>query len=294
MKGYLSHKSAAVIWDIPCIETILGEDISKSDITEVTVSEYNARHCAANKRIYSCVLPLPDGALTMRNGRMIASPELVFLEFANKLSIHRLILLGLQLCSHTSASSSSSITTKQKLNAFLAKTSGHRGHKKALRAMKYVENGSASIMESLAFMILGLPNALGGYGLNGAVFNQIIELKGEARKRLGQNNCFVDLYYKKERLGIEYESFAYHSRPSEQGKDIMRSAALERQGVNVMHLSTIQLYDRGACLEFACNLAVRLGRRIQIKTKRFDDMHTLLRELLPIRNSDSEQYSGGQ
>jgi hypothetical protein len=195
------------------------------------------------------------------------------------------------LCSHTSASSSSSITTKQKLNAFLAKTSGHRGHRKALRALKYVENGSASIMESLAFMILGLPYALGGYGLNGAVFNRMIEVKGEARMRLGQNRCFVVLYYKKERLGIEYESFAYHNCPSEQGKDIMRSAALERQGLNVMHLSTIQVYDKAACREFAYNLAARLGRRIQIRTNKFDEMHTLLRVLLPSRNSDTEQCS---
>ncbi len=64
----------------------------------------------------------------------------------------------------------------------------------------------------------------------------------------------------------------------------MRSAILERQGVNVMHLTTIQLYDSDACRNFAYNLAARLGMRIQIRTIKFDDMHTLMRALLPDGN----------
>lgn len=99
--------------------------------------------------------------------------------------------------------------------------------------------------------------------------------------RLGQNRCFVDLYYRQAKLAVEYESFTYHSNPSKQGKDMMRSAVLERQGVYVMHLSTIQLYDREACKDFAYNLATRLKKRIRIRTKRFDELHVLLRDLLP-------------
>jgi len=147
--------------------------------------------------------------------------------------------------------------------------------------MKYVKNGSASIMESLTYMILELPNALGGYGLKGAVFNHEIKLKDEARINLGQDRCFVDLYYKQAKVGVEYESFTFHSSPAEQGKNAIRSAALQRIGISMMHLNTIQLYDRNACKDFANNLAKRLGRRIQIRTKKFDEMHTLLRELLP-------------
>ncbi len=136
-------------------------------------------------------------------------------------------------------------------------------------------------MESISYMIFTLPHFLGGYGLDGAVFNYEIKLKIEARIRLGQNRCFADMYYKQVRLAVEYESFAYHNSPSEQGKDVMRSAILERQGIDVMRLSTIQIYDRDACRDFACNLATRLGRRIRIRTKKFDEMHAILRELLP-------------
>lgn len=282
MKEYLSHLSAAITWDIPYIDAVLGYKISELDAPHITVTEPNARFRNNGKKVHSCELALPTGAIVARNGRMVASPELLFLELACKLSIHRLILLGLQLCSHPPGLSSLAITTKQKLNKFLSKTSGHRGHRKAMQALKYVENGSASVMESLAYMILILPHSLGGYGLNGAVFNYEIELNSEARMRIGQNRCFTDLYYRRAKLGIEYESFAFHNNPLEQGKDLLRSAALERQGINMMHLSTIQLYDKEAFRDFAHNLAARLETRIRIYSKRFYEMHALLRDLLPV------------
>ena len=311
MEEYVSDFSAAIMWNIPCIETVIGNEIMRADGAygtavvggaadtgaygaavngtsdagayggDITVSKYNARFRNNGKKVHSSEFALPSGAVTTREGRMVASPELLFLELASKLSIHRLILLGLQLCSYPPGHPSKAITTKKKLEMFLAKTAGYHGHKKAFRAIKYVENGSASIMESLTYMILGLPHALGGYGLYGAVFNQEIRLNGEAKMRLGQDRCFVDLYYKQAKLGVEYESFTHHSSPSEQGKDAKRSAVLKRKGVKMLHLNTIQLYEKDACSDFAYNLAASLGRRMQIRTKKFDEMHTLLRELLP-------------
>ena len=281
MKEYLSYFSAAAFWNIPYIEAVLGSEIAETDPVDFTVSERSARSQKKGRVIHLCELALPAGAVVSRNGKMVASPELMFLELACKLNIHRLILLGLQLCSYPPGNPSGAITTKQKLKTFLAKTSGHRGHIKALRAIKYIEDGSASVMESMAYMILTLPHALGGYGLGGAVFNHEIKLKDEAGKRLGQKRCFTDLYYKPAKLAVEYESFAFHNSPSEQGKDVMRSAILDRQGVEVMRLSTIQLYDKDACMDFAFNLASRLGKRIQIRAKKFNEMHSLLRALLP-------------
>lgn len=281
MKEYLSYFSAAAFWNIPYIEAVLGSEIAETDPVDFTVSERSARSQKKGQVVHLCEVALPVGAVISRNGKMVASPELMFLELSSKLNIHRLILLGLQLCSHPPGNPSGAITTKRKLKTFIMKTSGHRGHLKALRAVKYIEDGSASIMESMTYMILTLPHALGGYALDGAVFNHEIKLKDEASKRLGQKRCFTDLYYKPAKLAVEYENFAFHNSPLEQGKDAMRSATLERQGVEVMHLSTIQLYDKDACMDFAFNLASRLGKRIQIRARKFNEMHVLLRALLP-------------
>ena len=285
MKEYLSYFSAALFWDIPYIEAVLDSNVDRASKVNYSVSKQSERFRKKDKIIHLCELALPANAVVSRNGIMVASPELVFLQLACSLDIHRLILLGLQLCSHPPGNPSEAITTKHKLKSFLAKTPGHHGHRKALRAVKYIEDGSASVMESIAYMILTLPHALGGYGLDGTVFNHEIKLNNEAAKRLGQKRCFADLYYKQAKLAVEYESFAFHNSPTEQGKDAMRSAILERQNIEVMHLSTIQLYNKDACMDFAFNLASRLGKRMQNRAKKFDRMHALLRTLLPVEKS---------
>ena len=292
MKEYMSNFSAASFWDIPCLETVLVSEIDKTSKVSFTVSKQSERFLKKDKIIHLCEVALPTNAVVSKNGTMVASPELVFLQLACKLDIHRLILLGLQLCSHPPGNPSEAITTKHKLKSFLAKTPGHHGHRKALRAVKYIEDGSASVMESIAYMILTLPHALGGYGLDGAVFNYEIRLNDEAAKRLGQKRCFADLYYKQAKLAVEYESFAFHNSPMEQGKDAMRSAILERQNVEVMHLSTIQLYNKDACMDFAFNLASRIGKRMQIRAKEFDQIHGLLRTLLPVGKPVVESDNG--
>ena len=113
--------------------------------------------------------------------------------------------------------------------------------------------GAASHIEDMDFM---------------AAFNYEISLRDEA-ERLGQKRCFVDLYYKQAKVGVEYESFKFHSSPSEQGKDSVRSAILEKQGIEMMHLSTIQLYDPDAFRDFAINLSRHLNKRIYIRAKKF-------------------------
>lgn len=272
------------MWNIPCIEAVIGKEVMESKIDDITVIGHNARFPLNGKKVHSTEMHLPGKSIVTLNGIKVSSPELLFLELANKLDIQRLILLGLQMCSHPPGCPSRAITTKQKLERFISKTAGHRGHRKAMRALKYIENGSASIMESLAYMILTLPHALGGYGLKGAVFNYEVKLGNNASMRLDQGRCFLDLYYRQTKIGVEYDSFTFHNSPSEQGKDAVRSAVLRRQGIEVLHLYTIQLYDKDACRDFAYNLAAHLGKRIQICTKKFDEMHTLLRSLLPDKN----------
>ena len=275
---------------IPCIEAVIGNEVTESEITDITVSDHNARFLINGKKVHSTEMRLPNKSIQTLNGIKVSSPELLFLELANKLSIQRLILLGLQLCSHPPGCPSRAITTKQKLERFISKTAGHRGHRKAMRALKYIENGSASIMESLAYMILTLPHAMGGYGLKGAVFNYEIKLSNNASMRLDQDRCFLDLYYRHAKIGVEYDSFTFHNSPSEQGRDAVRSAVLSRQGIEVLHMYTIQLYNKEACKDFAYNLAAHLGKRIQICTNKFDEMHTLLRALLPDKTTIMSYY----
>ena len=92
MKEFLSHVSAAGQWDIPNIETVLGFQITEIDPANITVTRHNVKFSNNREMTHSCVLDLPAGAVTTRNGRAVASPELLFLELASQLSIHRILL----------------------------------------------------------------------------------------------------------------------------------------------------------------------------------------------------------
>ena len=287
MKKYISHLSAACMWDIPYLDNVIGAEqmyvYRSGKNIDITVTDPNMLHQVNYHRAHLCGLPLPRGGIVKHGDNFIASPELVFLELANHLNIHQLILLGLQICSHPAGKSSNAISTKRKLNSFVMKAKKHHGRYEAKRALKYIRDGSASLMESLAFMIFTLPHLYGGYGLDGACFNQEVLLDADGRHQLKQKRCFVDLYYSKVKLAVEYDSFAYHNTPSEQGKDLIRSAILEHHGIEVMRCSTIQLYDKEACEKFVHNLASRLGKRIRIRYDGFQYAHDILRSLLPTR-----------
>jgi very-short-patch-repair endonuclease len=288
MKEYLSHYSAAREWNIPNLDDVLGEPrpgaaagISRMprDVTVTEARVANARR-GGDVRLHLCSAALPRGAIARRNGMLVASPELVFLDLANDLDIHRLIYLGLQLCSHPAGRPEKSVTTKRRLESFVAKAAGRRGHRRAARALQYIEGGSASPMESLAFMVFTLPHSLGGYGLRGAVFNHEIPLDAEQRRRLRQKRCYADLYYRAARVAVEYDSFRHHRMPADQARDMMRAAALERQGISVIRFGSTQIYNREACEEFARNLATRLGKRVRPRSAGYGKMQDSLRALL--------------
>lgn len=282
MEKYLSHYSAASFWEIPCL------DVAAKNLYEETGDKkhytFTDRKRISHKKgiiPHYCGLAHPPRAIIVKNEVAVASPELVFLQLADQLSLHQLILLGLQICSHPPGKASEALSNKRKLRNFVTNFERHTGRPKALRALKYVENGSASIMESLVYMILCLPNFMGGYGLGKAVFNHEIKLKTDLAKRLSQKSCFIDLYFKKGSFGVEYDSFEWHNSPSGLGKDALRAGILQRQGVEIFSLSTIQLYDEDACKDFALNLAESMGIRIRFRAEEFAPMHKKLRNLLP-------------
>lgn len=289
MKKYISHFSAAYKWDIPFVEHAIGAEHVRNNqdnkIIHVTVPDRRGVYRKKGYHIHLCKTPLPKNAVIQREGELIASPELVFLQLANSLSIHRLILLGILLCSCPPGKTSEAISSKKKLNTFLRNTVGHHGHVKAEYALKHIEDGAASLVESIMFMILTLPHTLGGYGLNGASFNCKFSLDADMSRKMRQKNCFVDFYYAKQKLAIEYDSFEHHNNPASQGKDFMRTTALERQGVKVLRLSTIQLYDKESCEEFVFKLARNLGKRIRIRSTKFRNENEQIRALLPSKNN---------
>lgn len=282
---YVSHFSAAKVWSIPYIDYFLKDEYIDPDqnnyINDITVTEPNLRYKRKSYNVHLCKLQHPRGAIVKHQGKIVASPELVFLQLANELDIHQLILLGLQMCSHSPGNPSEAATTKRKLTEFLKKTPGFDGHVKAKRAVKYIENGANSIMESIVFMILTLPYKLGGFNLRGACFNHEVVLDVAAKKQLGKKQCYVDIFYPDVNLAIEYDSTEYHDNKNTYGSDVLRSNTIKCLGIDVLHLTKNQLYMKNACEQLARYIALRLGKRLRNKTKEFYKSNIKLRKLLP-------------
>lgn len=284
MIKYISHFSALQIWNVPYLKNVFGEKYVKEREAnlklDITVSDRRARFSRDGCKIHSCCMELPRNAIVKRNGQLVASPELTFLQLSNELDLQQLIFLGLIMCSYKVGQSTTAITTKRKLEMLLQKTSKHRGNAKAVRALKHVEEGAASIQEMVAFMIITLPHILGGYGINGACFNREILLNKDSQKFLNQKRCYADIFFEEEKLDIEYDSQTHHNNPTAQGKDRKRASALESQGIDVISFTTIQLYEMDSCKKVVMNIAKRLGRRIQIRTNKFEPAHNRLKKFL--------------
>lgn len=284
MKEYISHYTAAYRWKIPYLHIIFDAELKKKNkdinLPHITVSNSAKSYNRKNLIVHSCELDLPRGAVRKCGTDLVASPEYTFLQLSNFLDIHRLILLGIAMCSHPPGKPDAAISSPRKLRDFLNKTTGFNGHQLAMRALLYIKGGAASPMEILSFMLLTLPHSLGGYGLSGAEFNTEIVLNKNSRYILEQNRCFADIYYPTEKIDVEYDSEERHSEQDKLNKDMLRATVLESMGIDMARLGKSQVYDKKAFYEFAQNLASRLGKRIRIRSEKFTMMNKKLRNLL--------------
>ncbi|HHX18898.1 MAG TPA: hypothetical protein GX728_00475, partial [Clostridiaceae bacterium] len=195
-----------------------------------------------------------------------------FLQVALSYSIHELIFLGLQFCSYREGDRPR--CTVEELRTCAEELRGHRGRRKALRAIRYLENNSRSPMESILYMFLRLPNALGGCSFNEIVLNERIDLDN------GNKTYYADLYVPSCKLDIEYDSEEFHSSRSALSKDRERAAHLEAEGYRVVSVGYSQLTDLKAFRNLARQLSRLIGKRIYIRARKFFENFVALRDLL--------------
>ncbi|MDR3364238.1 MAG: hypothetical protein LBS91_04730 [Clostridiales Family XIII bacterium] len=316
MDGYLSHISAAKLWGVPYLDAAIGSELATAfasgddvahdaavDFMPEAVSTRAAQVPAAELEIrlpsvcrtfrneksrnrkaavksYVASRPLPKGAVVWHRGVRVANPELLFLELATTLGFHRTLLLGLSLCGHPNRHPEKALSSAKKILRFAEKAAWHRGNLIALRAARHLADGSASVMESLLYMILVLPHHYGGYGLKGAKFNFEISLAGKDAA-LGKKSLNVDLYWEDAKLAVEYDSYAYHANVNRWVHDARRLTAIENMGFNTISVNTAQIYDTKAMEEVARLIAGHLKKRIQIRDGGFLRAQAHLRALLP-------------
>lgn len=163
--------------DLPLERLFLSEPPSSRHPLNVAVPKKDARIQAS---FVSCTIyssGLPEGAfVSLGDGLLIPSPELLFLELASLMSTAVHVLLGYELCGSFSRDAAdprmgdvafdvAPVTSVEKIGSFLDICHGVRGIRAARRSLAYVADNAWSPMEAVVATMATLPVVEFGYEL---------------------------------------------------------------------------------------------------------------------------------
>ena len=219
---------------------------------------------------------------------LIASPELCFLQAAEKLSFIKTVEYGCNLCGvfyldNTSESGTSErdpITTKAKIASFLEKCTGHRGYRRAKTALSYVLENSASPAESKGATMLSLPLRYGGYGLYGLALNVKIDIPKRFRGLIDKAYLKADFMWPGTRVTAEYDSDAAHTKSHQISRDHIRVNALQSMGYYSCGITKLQMESMLECDRIAETLRRELKYKQRKKPKNYAQRKRELRSEL--------------
>jgi len=226
-------------------------------------------------------------------GLAVCSPELCFVQLANRLSLIELIEIGYELCGGYRLDKLQNpsrgfrddfpLTSVADLSAFIDRATRHKGLVGAARATQFILDNSKSPRETTLAMLLTLPYRLGGYGFEKPRLNYRIDVSGEFGKKAGKQ-YFCDLFWPEARLAVEYDSDAYHALPERIAEDAIRKNDLTSVGITVYTMTNRQVTNSIQLQKLAKQLSRKLDKRLKLKKPEFDTRHNELRQLLLFNN----------
>ncbi|MCL1896611.1 MAG: hypothetical protein FWG03_08705, partial [Clostridiales bacterium] len=174
------------------------------------------------------------------------------------------------------------LTTIKAIKAFTARMEGVSGQKKASRALRYIANGSGSPMETILFMLLTLPNNLGGYGLPAPELNKRIDKGNTAKGRPepGKEYYVCDLFWPEARIAVEYDSNLYHTGADRIASDAKKRLDYKALGITPITVTSGQVRDAIEFEGVAKLIARGLQRQLRCKNPQFLKAKRELRSLL--------------
>lgn len=231
---------------------------------------------------------LPDGSVADAGmGFLVSTPEFCFLQLASRLSLAHLMQVGFELCGTYALAEDGPakqrkepLTSVGELKSFIESAPNAYGRAKALRAVRYLMDGSASPMETVLAMLLCLPYKLGGYAIPRPALNYRVDVPPSMRKLADRSFCVCDLCWPAAKLSVEYDSKRYHTDPERQDSDARRRNMLIALGYTVVTASWNQVTDGGAFNRLAQQVAKRTGKRLRYVDPAFTRKHIALRDEL--------------
>ncbi len=304
MKTFLSHESALAFWrehfpldsDIgpaarvksaercasraaDVIGSVPEEFVKPDRPIDVLVFSEKERRRSKSVVCHSWETNLPTNAFHLGRGVYVSSPEFIFLQMAQKLTFAQLVALGCELCGtyvllpenvlHPGSLDEmpkrlTPLTSIARISTFLASAGKANGKAKAMRALKYLVEGSRSPMETMVYMLLCLPVMEGGYGLPKPEMNADIPLDHEAQTIAQRQHCQGDLCWLYHKLDIEYHG-EVHVGAAQMKSDVGRELGIEHMGWRVITVTSPQVFNADRFETVAKEAASRIGKRLRAR-----------------------------
>ena len=248
--------------------------------------EYLASH------VYSQTLPVGSVALVgPRAG--CCTPALFLAQMASHADLPRLIRIAYEVCGSYSIMAESwqgfrervPLATTRQLLAYAIRSKGIPGMQLVIRALKHVNDGSASPMETSLTMLLCLPGKLGGFGLPKPLLNHPLPLSEKLRIMTGRQQYVPDLYWPEGNVAVEYDGADYHSSEEQIADDLRRRNILTSLGITVIVVRKEQLRDWRELEHLARTVASFLGKRVRPRASNWMQLHGALRREVLGRHS---------
>ena len=217
----------------------------------------------------------PRGAFCdFGDGLFIASPELSLVQHASSLSVAGVLLLALEMCGSYRltaddgfATGCEALTSAARLRRFVSAAKGMPGQPRAMRAMRYVVDGSASPMESAVLVRLCLPLKHGGYACPLPVMNGLLQLTEALQDLSGRGYLLGDLLWPDEGLLLEYNGEEWHTGRQRITRDALRANAIALSGVKALSLTADIYNDPQAFHAVARRVLREVGTRYRKPTQ---------------------------
>ena len=214
----------------------------------------------------------------------ITSPEMTFVQMANRLPLLDLVLLGMELCGTYARCPGSDrfderppVTSTARIEAFCRRAQGVKGAASALKAAKWLVNGSNSPAETALVLFLCLPVRLGGYGFKFPDMNPTTPLGERASRMLGHPTMRCDLHWVAEAVVVEYDSDQEHLSSRSASKDALRRNVLGYKGITVLTVRNPMIVAPKSFDDVVKQLAKALGRRLRPRDLEFTSARADLR-----------------
>ena len=246
-----------------------------------------------------CTGHLPNWSFVrIGKGVSVSAPPLCFFQMADQLPLIKLIELGLEFCGTYSRAinndngqkpetadensyGNSQLVSTNSLKSFTTLMKGTKGQKKAQRALRYITDDSASPMETILFMLLTLPNYLGGYGLPMPALNKRIDLRKDTKQRSDKSYYVCDLFWQEANLAVEYDSTMYHTGAERITGDSKKRLDLAASNITVITVTGAQIYRARDIENLAKLIAKKIGKQLRYTDPtHFQKAHRELRDLL--------------